>query len=271
MRTTTLCFDYEMQIRYLEKTFGGAFTLRLLPQDTGPQKVLFVKEEISPDCGIWHGKDAFGNVLTCGNLPVGADHLTSHVHGEAMVGLSEGEKAGSDADAFCYTFSKSPLTQPGEGISHLAEEAQKRADFQNPDSSVTRRAMVLCHLVHEAMTYEKGRTGIHTSAEEALSYHAGVCEDYSHVLIALCRHFHLTARYVTGYLAGEGESHAWVEVKDKDLWVPLDPTNDCRITTQAVRVGVGRDASDCPMNRGIHFGKAGQEMSVHVDVKEKEI
>ena len=99
---------------------------------------------------------------------------------------------------------KSPLTQPGEGIADLAEKAAKLADFQNPDSSVTRRAMVLCHLVHEALTYEKGRTGIHTSAEEALSYHAGVCEDYSHVLIALCRHFHLTARYVTGYLVRGG-------------------------------------------------------------------
>lgn len=52
-----------------------------------------------------------------------------------------------------------------------------------------------------------------------------MCQDESHVMIALCRLSGLTARYAAGFLYGEGESHAWVEVLHNGRWYGLDPTN----------------------------------------------
>lgn len=88
-------------------------------------------------------------------------------------------------------------------------------------------------------------------------------------MIALCRMEGLTARYVTGFLIGEGESHAWVEVLVRDRWYGFDPTNNVHPTFRHIRVAVGRDADDCPMNRGIIYGKANQIVNVAVKVWEQ--
>lgn len=266
---TTLCFDYEMQIRYAQPTFGGSFTLRALPQTTGAQKVDFMQEEIFPKCEVWSSRDSFGNVLLCGNFPKGMQIFTFHANGTVTTGLAAGEKLVSEADAFKYRSTKPRLASPGEGITRLHDALVKDPELA-PTLSVRRRATRLMHVVHERLTYQKGLTSVTTSAEEALKLGAGVCEDFAHVMIALCRSFGITARYVTGFIPGEGESHAWVEVLDHDLWLGLDPTNDCEAACQHIRVGVGRDVSDCPMNRGIHFGIAQNTMEVHASVKKKE-
>jgi transglutaminase-like putative cysteine protease len=265
---TTLCFDYEMQIRYAKPTFGGSFTLRVLPQTTGAQEVDFVQKEFFPKCNVWSSGDSFGNVLLCGNFPEGMQAFRFHASGQVTTGLAEGEKLLSEQDAFKYRSAKSRLATPGEGIRELHDALESDPDL-SPTLSVKRRAMRLMHLVHERMRYQKGVTGVSTSAEEALDLGAGVCEDFAHVMVALCKSFGITARYVTGFLLGEGESHAWVEVLDHDLWMGLDPTNDCE-ADRHIRVAVGRDVSDCPMNRGIHFGIAQHTMEVHVSVKKKE-
>ncbi len=62
------------------------------------------------------------------------------------------------------------------------------------------------------MSYSHDRTTVFTTAAEAFALRAGVCQDYSHVLLSLCRYCGLPARYVSGHLLGEGGTHAWVEV-----------------------------------------------------------
>jgi len=70
----------------------------------------------------------------------------------------------------------------------------------------------ICAWSHRALTYAHGVTGVRTSAAEAVAGGRGVCQDYAHVMIAVCRAAGLPARYVSGHLVGEGGSHAWVEV-----------------------------------------------------------
>ena len=62
------------------------------------------------------------------------------------------------------------------------------------------------------MRYAHGVTGVKTTAAEAFALRQGVCQDYAHVMLALCRACGLPARYVSGHLLGEGGTHAWVEV-----------------------------------------------------------
>lgn len=89
-----------------------------------------------------------------------------------------------------------------------------------------------------------------TTAAEALAAGRGVCQDYAHVMLAVCRILGLPARYVSGHLLGKGGSHAWVEVLKPapglrtsvaDAW---DPTHDRRVGIEYLTVAVGRDSAD---------------------------
>ncbi len=130
--------------------------------------------------------------------------------------------------------------------------------------------------VRRRMTYETGSTDVRTVADEALSAGHGVCQDFAHVMIGVCRLRGIPARYVSGYLydpgaAGNGNtaSHAWVDVWDSDRgWVSLDPTHDREQTFHYVRVGVGRDYADVPPTRGIYKGSAHEELEVAVRIRE---
>ena len=103
--------------------------------------------------------------------------------------------------------------------------------------------------VYRRMSYGFDRTGVHTTAGEALAAGHGVCQDYAHVMLALCRLLGIPARSVSGHLVGEGGTHAWVEVL-----VPApgqvveilawDPTHDRRADFRYLTVAVGRDYRD---------------------------
>lgn len=110
--------------------------------------------------------------------------------------------------------------------------------------------------VYHAMRYGAGFTTTETTAPEALRIGQGLCQDYAHVMIALCRAAGLPARYVSGHMLGEGGSHAWVEVlvpskKDDHLdVVAFDPTNRRRPNLQYITVATGRDYADVSPTSG---------------------
>ncbi len=129
--------------------------------------------------------------------------------------------------------------------------------------------------VHETFTYESGSTTVQTSVEDSLALGRGVCQDYAHVLIALCRHAGIAARYVSGYVhAGGGEtlgaeaSHAWAEAYlGPHGWVGFDPTNDSWIGDHFVRVAIGRDYRDVSPVRGVYVGASSSTLEVDVAVE----
>ncbi|MBA3441518.1 MAG: transglutaminase family protein [Pyrinomonadaceae bacterium] len=110
--------------------------------------------------------------------------------------------------------------------------------------------------VYRAMRYGAGVTNTETTASEALRVGQGLCQDYAHVMIAICRAVGLPARYVSGHMLGEGSSHAWVEVllpsKKGDHLdvVAFDPTNQRRPNLQYITVAVGRDYADVSPTSG---------------------
>jgi transglutaminase-like putative cysteine protease len=109
--------------------------------------------------------------------------------------------------------------------------------------------------VWQAMRYAWGVTSIDTTAAEALALGQGLCQDYAHVMLSICRAAHLPARYVSGHLLGEGGSHAWVEVllPDEDgsfVAIPFDPTNHRRANLSYITIAVGRDYHDVSPTSG---------------------
>ena len=79
----------------------------------------------------------------------------------------------------------------------------------------------------------------------------------------------MTARYVSGLTMGEGATHAWIEVHDQGMWFGFDPTH-CRATTeQYLRLSVGQDFGDCPIEQGIFRGNCEQKQTVFMMMKEQ--
>jgi transglutaminase-like putative cysteine protease len=135
------------------------------------------------------------------------------------------------------------------------------------------------HAVKEGFTYNKSATSVHTTVDESIRLRGGVCQDFAHVLVALCRFHAIPARYVSGYIfsgqesgiLGADASHAWAEAYLPPFgWVGYCPTNDRRIDDCFVKIAVGRDYRDVSPVRGIYKGAHGglsSELSVNVAVE----
>ena len=61
---------------------------------------------------------------------------------------------------------------------------------------------------------------------------------------------------------GEGETHAWVEVSNGKVWYAYDPTHDKIVRWDYIKIAHGRDADDCPTNRGRFYSWTNETMSV---------
>ena len=130
------------------------------------------------------------------------------------------------------------------------------------------KAWMLMKCLHEEFHYETGSTTMRTTAEEAFMQRKGVCQDYAHIMIALCHLAKIPARYVAGMMVGEGYSRAWVEILSEDVWYAFDPTHACEAKENYIKIGVGRDAEDCMINKGILKGGGSQTQEIRVLVEE---
>lgn len=258
-----LHFDYSMRLSYSEQVQKCHFTIKCIPQSTDRQKVETFNVEIEPKESMEEGTDSFGNQILFGNVHREHDTFSFHISGTVMTGLSESESLGNENILGAYRYPYG-LTVPGEGLNAYFEKLQPLKG-----SSDYEKAVFLMNCLYRDFSYEKYVTGIHTTAEEAWQLGKGVCQDYAHILIALCRMAGIPARYVTGMLIGEGYSHAWVEILSEGRWYALDPTNDCIVDDAHIKIGIGRDASDCMINRGVMTGGGMQTQEIRVLVEEE--
>jgi transglutaminase-like putative cysteine protease len=129
-------------------------------------------------------------------------------------------------------------------------------------------AQALMRFVHGHLAYAPASTHVHTPLREALAQRRGVCQDFAHVMLGLCRALKMPARYVSGYLAVERAraTHAWVEVWIPTVgWLALDPTHNRQIDETYIKIGAGRDYADVPPVAGYYRG--GLERKLEVDVR----
>lgn len=158
-------------------------------------------------------------------------------------------------------------TEPNRAISELASEALSAKS----DAPELERAHLIAAAVAEAIVYKSGTTTAHTTAAEAMTEGAGVCQDHAHVLIACAHLAGLPARYVAGYLnatedGGPHEaSHAWAELYVDGLgWIGFDAANKCCPNEHYIRLVSGLDAQDAAPIRGLVLGGSEEHMDVTV-------
>lgn len=240
-----LSFEYSTEFEFDSPISSHCFTLRCLPLSDDRQIISEPRYIIQPSGGIiWNSRDSFGNSLLCGRIEKPHSKFSFSVKGTASI-TSSYTVSGKAPVMYAY---QSPLTHPGEALTAFY------AEHQPTESNVLYRALALADSLYEYMTYEKGVTDVHTTAEEALALGKGVCQDYAHIMLALCRMGGIPCRYVAGLACDEGETHAWVEVNDGSRWYGIDPVNNCLISTHYLKLCHGRDYADCPIESGCYVG-----------------
>ena len=111
------------------------------------------------------------------------------------------------------------------------------------------RVLAIQDWVRRQLTFASNTSNSNTSAVETLLHRVGVCRDFAHLMIALCRAVNIPARCTTGTdfgadpALGPPDFHAYVEVYLGHRWYMFDPSGTA-IPSGMVRIGVGRDAAD---------------------------
>lgn len=207
------------------------------------------------------GNDEFGNTVVRLRVPSVAAAVEFRVEAEvARVGSDDVVLPASALNDARYLDATS-LTAADDRLRAAARAAAESA------SSTLIVAERICHLVHEAIAYQKGATSVGTTAAEAFALGKGVCQDHAHVMLAICRAAGIPVRYVSGHLLGEGSTHAWVEVllphRDRPgqaIALPFDPCHRRRADATYVTVAVGRDYHDVAPASGSYIGRASNEL-----------
>lgn len=140
-----------------------------------------------------------------------------------------------------------------------------------------RIGMRLLNLIDQKFTYQKGITHAASPITDILTHGKGVCQDFTHLFIALARAIKIPARYVSGLVhantgttestqyRGFSQTHAWAELFFPSVgWIGFDPANRCIVGNNFVKVAIGRDFRDVPPNKGLYRGKATETIDVQV-------
>jgi transglutaminase-like putative cysteine protease len=254
---------------------------RLQPSDTpGQQRHSFLLK-VLPPTRLTHYMDFYQNCVHMFELARPHTELTveassvittSNAPGlpeDAAVAPLAALNANGDAER-CYDF-----LQPSAFVNSDPAAWRLALDLTAGETDTWQAALKLMRWIHREFRYEPASTHVHTTMRESLEMRKGVCQDFAHVMLGLCRAIKLPARYVSGYLyngpaehlKGAQASHAWVEV-----WLPgrgwhgLDPTNNQQVNGHYIRIGAGRDYADVPPLKGTYRGTQERVMTVDVQV-----
>ena len=248
----------------VRQTFRYEYTEPI--RDLSHRLVVIPPERFGDQVRLWHdlrvghdearlepGSDRFGNVI----VDVFASRVSEAIE---FVAESSVERRTDEPNrlpdgwlADGYLLHPSQLTEPNDTILQAADTLAAEAEWG------LALADRINDWVYQSMTYRHGVTGVKTTAAEALAIGAGVCQDYAHVMLAVCRACGLPARYVSGHLVGQGGTHAWVEVvlptndgTGDAIAHAFDPTHASRGGLSYVTVAVGGDYADVAPTSGTY-------------------
>jgi transglutaminase-like putative cysteine protease len=215
--------------------------LRACP--SAPQCVQQETLRVVPELSITTYSDVFGNRCDRFVAPPGALSLRSVIVADVTRSVAV------DANAPRTPFVKLPMDAlhftlpsrycPSDKLQALALEITRGC---RPGYG---EVQAICQHVHERLTYRYGVSNASTDALETLVAGAGVCRDFAHVAISLCRSIDIPARMAAGYLYQREpmDLHAWFEAHVGGRWYTFDPSERTLCGGRLV-LAYGRDAAD---------------------------
>ena len=256
-------YDYPGPVRDLKQH------LLIVPPDSyGDQQHIVHRLDVSVDIAETSSHlDEFGNFVIDLHIP----YIKQSIAFEAWIVVERYANHGPHmlpraALSDLRYLEPSALTQPNDALRQLATPLLADNALRKPIALAQR----INTLVHNTLRYKHGVTSIHTPAAEALALEYGVCQDYAHIMLVLCRLCGLPARYVSGHLLGEGGTHAWVEVlvpaseqPDAAIALAFDPTHNCATDFHYLTIAVGRDYYDVAPTSGTFQAPYRGQLTAH--------
>jgi transglutaminase-like putative cysteine protease len=269
--------EHVTRFDYAADVVEGVMEVRLGPLSDATQRWDRFSLSVTPTGSVRPYTDGFGNRTHL--VTVGKVHRMLEV-------VTRSELSTTLENPFALPVVTPPALSPSELVDGLSPSPMVPAlpefrelaaphRWSNPADTFD-GVRTLSRLVHDTFAYQRNVTTVATTVTEVLRLRTGVCQDFAHVLIGLCRSVGVPARYVSGYTVDQGPnaegvrreqaSHAWVEAYTPTHgWRGLDATNDVVVGDAHVKVAVGRDYADVSPTRGSFRGNAGQRLSVTVE------
>jgi transglutaminase-like putative cysteine protease len=290
-----LAVSHTTRLDYDGEVVEGVMEVRLGPFSDRHQRWGRFELSSDPPATVWRFADAFGNETHL--VTLARRHRWAHV-------TTVGEVETLLADPFARPATRPRALTPVERADSLSPSARVPLLSElrvlaephrpaEPDGAFD-AVHALMGLVYSLFSYEKDVTTVRTTVPEVLADRRGVCQDFAHVLIGLCRSIEIPARYVSGYIVsiaasqsqsqtsgsqsqsqtsgsipmrGARASHAWIEAYTPTHgWRGFDPTNNLVASEHHVKMAIGRDYDDVPPTRGTFRGDATERLTVEVEV-----
>lgn len=278
------------RFQYSSPVSESLMEVRMRPRSELLQQCLKFELHVTPRARVQFYRDYLGNTVHYFDVP--GHHNRLALIAEAVVEVEEPADI-PEAVPMAAWEAVDEMWASGEHYefqtpSHYAQPSAELEKFiaeigvdrrENP-LTVLRR---LNEQIYQAFEYVPKSTKVDSPIDVALVNRKGVCQDFTHIMIAIVRGLKIPCRYVSGYVfprpehadrTASGATHAWVEAwipgigaAQQGLWVGFDPTNNVLCGDRHIRAAIGRDYADVPPTKGVFKGRATSELSVAVRVQ----
>jgi transglutaminase-like putative cysteine protease len=276
-----LRIKHQTDLNYTDLISESVMELRMAPRQEADQHRLSFQLSIGPAASVANYFDWLGNIVH--TFSINPFHQQIQIVADSVVetdrevpniwGLSDVwpiPRESLDYTLYDYLQFGGPIVN----CAKLRDLASSLGPRQG--ASLGKLCLHLMQTIDQRYTYEKGATTAASPITEILEHCRGVCQDFTHLMIGLARVLGIPARYVSGFICREDEqtrgyaqTHAWCELYLPSTgWIGFDPTNNCLIGGNFVKVATGRDFRDVPPNRGLYRGKANEKIDVAVEMIE---
>lgn len=285
---------YHIKLRitydYANPAVGGRHVICLTPLTLPPiQHVQTARLTVDPKPEEWlERRDFFGNHLAEFSFRGPHDHVAVALDARIERLATPAAAASIALHDLPQTLSSLRDLAGASPLHHLPPSTRAPPDpamtafakfVLKPSMTVAEAVTAVGHALYMHMEFDAKATTVDTPAAEAFAKQRGVCQDFSHIMIACLRGAGIPAGYVSGFLRtkpppgkprldGADAMHAWVRAWAGPAtgWVEFDPTNDIPSGPDHIVVAYGRDYSDVPPIKGTMRMSGGQKHHQAVDV-----
>jgi transglutaminase-like putative cysteine protease len=286
-------YDIGLRIAYTyaSPAVGGRHVLRLMPADLPKQRLVVGHLAIDPKPDErTDGIDFFGNATV--ECAYRKPHSRIRFELQARVNRAGSPTIGADPSPALPVLAREIVAQRGVGrqapvhfigasphVPMVPEIAAYARDHLPADPSAMSTVRAIGAALHADMRFERNATTVETPIAQAFAERHGVCQDFSHIMIAALRTVGVPSGYVSGFLRteppegkmrleGADAMHAWVRAWCGNAvgWMEFDPTNGVFVGSDHIVIARGRDYSDVAPVKGM-LRSSGRQSSVQaVDV-----
>jgi transglutaminase-like putative cysteine protease len=275
---------HRTQYTYRIPVTGSYNEVRLRPVTQDRERLEFFLLNVQPPVRLQHFRDNYLNYVHYFELP--EPHRELVIEAQSIVNTTspyaDGKPAGVEMSAL-HGLQDEMLRvylDASQYVEHSPELWKLGLDLSNGCTGIFTIAENIRSHIYQNWTYAPNTTSAWTHVREVLESKSGVCQDYAHLMIGICRAIGIPARYVSGYLysgrdaglRGAQASHAWCEVFVPGRgWYGLDPTNDTLADDRHIKIATGRDYHDAAPVSGRYNGPPGATSALSVDLRIEEL